>query len=147
MALTAGLTLWGWRNGAWEIPALALAGYVGMRAVMAWVPAEYIELSACTLWLMIAAIMVFRGGDLPGFLYALSALTYVVFLTFGFPIKYMGLSPIIAESFAALALLCIGGGIYGMANPAGHSFRSLAWVQNHSVGMARRSQTNACADR
>jgi hypothetical protein len=144
MAVAAGLTAWGWRHNAWEIPAIVFCGYVLMRLVVTYVPPEYIEVTACASWLFFAALMVYRGGELPGFLYALSGLTYPVLLVFGRKLEYMGLASIVAETFAALALLSIGGGVYGMANPPRDSSRPLAWLQGHSVGVALRQSKADC---
>ena len=132
---TIGLTIWGWRHSAWDIPALALCGYIATRLSVAYVPTAYLEIVICALWLLVAAIMLYRGGAIPGFFFALSALTYPTLLIFGFRIEYMGLTPFIADAFAVLALLTIGGGIYGMAfNSSTVNSRALGWVQSHSVG-------------
>lgn len=138
MAICAGFTLWGWRHNAWEIPALALCGYIAMRAVSTYAPHGYVEVIGCASWLFFAAVMIHRGGEVPGFFYALSAMTYPVLLVFGFRLEYMGLSAFIAEFFAALALLSIGGGIHGMAHTPRDSSGYMAWVKSHSIGMAAR---------
>jgi hypothetical protein len=114
MGFAAILTLLGWRLGPWHVPALALLGYVLMRGVILFVPDWLHEIAGCTLWLCIAMAMGYKGGAVPGLLYAASALTYPVLLTFGYRMEYMGLSPIIAEAFAVCALLWIGGGIGGV---------------------------------
>lgn len=131
------LLLWGIRNGAWELPALAVVGYIGMRAIVHTVAQPYVEVTGCAWWLVICFCLASFGGYLPALLYAASALTYPVMLLFGFRMEYMGLSPIIAEVFALLALLGIGGDIYGKSRDAdttwdsgGSSDRSLA-NQNH----------------
>lgn len=136
------LTLAGWRHGVWHIPALAFAGYVGMRGVMTWVPANAHEVAACTLWLIVAGIMMYRGGYVPGFFYALSALTYPALLPFGFRLDYLGLSPIIAEAFAVFALLSIGGGIVGMVHPNLDRRGFLAWFSVNSLGVAAREKVS-----
>jgi len=132
------LSIAGWRHGVWLIPALALLGYIGMRGVMNWVPLEYLEVAACTLWLLIASVMMYNSGWVPGFFYSLSALTYPAFLLFGFRIEYLGLSLIVSEIFAVLALLSIGGGIVGMANTDSGPSRLLSRLAPYSVGMAAR---------
>lgn len=142
MIITAGLTLWGWRHNAWEVPAIAFCGYIAMRALVAYTPAAFLEVAGCALWLFFAAIMVYRGGAIPGFFYALSALTYPILLIFGFSIEYMGLAPIIADVFAACALLSIGGGIYGVANSNLDRSGFLDRVQGYTVGMASREKTD-----
>ena len=142
IVITAGLTLWGWRHNAWQIPAIALCGYIAMRFVVTYSAAGFVEVAGCTSWLLFASLMVYKGGGVPGFFYALSALTYPALLVFGFRLDYMGLSPIIAEIFAALALLSIGGGIYGMANFSVDNHRFLAWVQSNSMGVALRQKNH-----
>ena len=134
------LTLAGWRHGAWVIPALAFVGYVGMRGVMTWVPNELREVAACTWWLCIVGPMMYKGGHVPGVFYAMSALTYPALLLFGFRLEYLGLSPIIAEAFAVLALLSIGGGIVGMAYPHLDRRGFLAWLSANSLGVAARQE-------
>lgn len=119
MALSAGLTLWGWRVNAWHVPALSLLGYVGMRGIIWGMPAEVHEVAGCTWWICVCALMAMKGGHVPAFFYALSAMTYPMLLIFGFRMEYMGLSPIISECFAALALLSIGGGLYGLERHSG----------------------------
>lgn len=141
IAITVGLTLWGWRHGVWIIPALAFAGYLGMRGVIWGLPSQWHEVAGCTLWLCVAAAMMYFKGWVPGFFYALSGLTYPVMLLFGFRIEYLGLSPIIAEVFALLALLSIGGGIAGYArhnHAGGYPDRPVSWVASFAVGMASR---------
>lgn len=141
IAITVALTLWGWRYGVWIIPALALGGYLGMRGVIWGLPGGWHEVAGCTLWLCVAAAMMYFKGWVPGFFYALSGLTYPVMLLFGFRIEYMGLSPIIAEVFAALALLSIGGGVAGHArhnHADSHPDRPVPWMAAYTVGMAAR---------
>jgi hypothetical protein len=146
MGIAALLTLWGWRVGAIAIPLLALVGYVGMRAVVQ-LPPAYIEVVGAAWWLVICALMLGKGGEIPAFFYALSALTYPVMLIFGFRMSYMGLSPIVAECFAALALLSIGGGIYGVASGSiGDRTGLVAWAASHSAGVAPRETSPDRAD-
>ena len=134
------LTLAGWRHGVWHIRAMAFAAYFGMRGVMTWLPPSAHEVAACTLWLIAAGLMMYRGGYVPGFFYSLSALTYPALLLFGFRLEYLGLSPIIAEAFAVLALLSIGGGIVGMAYPHLDRRGFLAWLSANSLGVAARQE-------
>ena len=141
MGAAAVLTLWGLFAGAWKVPALALAGYFGMRAIMWWVAPEFQEVAACTFWLCIAALMVYVGGHIPGFFFALSAMTYVALLTFGFKIEYLGLTAIVAEVFAILALTSIGGGLFGISHSPADSRRPLVWFVDHSVGVAVRQKS------
>lgn len=143
MLITLALTAWGWTRAAWVAPALAFAGYVGMRGIMWGLPASWHEVVSCTLWLLVAYFMMYNRAYAPGFFYALSGLCYPVFLLIGFPMEYMGLSLIFAECFAALALLSIGGGIYGVDySPRSNRVRLLFGGAPTSVGMAAR-QTDA----
>lgn len=113
LSIAAALCIWGRRHGAWVWAALAVAGYIGMRAIIYSTPQQVVELSACMWWIVIACCMAVAGGFLPALLYAASALTYPVMMIFGFRIEYMGLSPVVSELFALLALLSIGGDIHG----------------------------------
>ena len=139
--VSAGLILWGWRHDAWVAPALALLGFVLMRINVSYTSLELTEVVGGFAWLLIACGLLYCGAAIPAFFFALSALTYPVLLTFGFKIEYMGLTPIIADLFAVLALLTIGGGIYGMANPGGNRSRLVHWVQYYSAGMALRQDS------
>ncbi|MGB1215906.1 MAG: hypothetical protein ACPG4X_21240 [Pikeienuella sp.] len=136
MGFAAILTLWGWRHEAWVIPVLALCGYVAMRLNISLFPQSVNEIVGCALWLFIAAIMVYKGGAVPGLFFCLSALTYPALLVFGFKIEYMGLAPVIADSFAILAMLTIGGGLYGLSDSRGDNHRILFWLKGHSLGVA-----------
>lgn len=142
IAITAGLIFWGWRHNAWEMPAIALCGYIAMRGVVTFSPVGYVEIIGGTSWLLFAAIMIYRGGAIPGFFFTLSALTYPALLVFGFRLDYMGLSPIIAEIFAALALLSIGGGIYGISHSPGYRSGFMDRVATYSVGVAVRQKAS-----
>ena len=145
VALTFGLTVWGYMRGAWIAPALAFAGYVGMRGIMWGLPSAWHEVAACSLWLCVASLMVYNRAYVPGFFYALSGLCYPVFLLIGFPMEYMGVSLIFAEVFAACALIGIGGGIYGMDSfVSGRPDRPLHRTPNFGAGLAPR-QTGAFA--
>lgn len=143
MGAAALLTLWGARHGAWIIPALALSGYVLMRLVILLPPDGWREVATCTLWLCLAALMMYHDGWVPGFFYGLSGLTYAALLPLGFRIEYLGLAPILAEGFAIAALLSIGGGIYGVAyHPGGDFTRSSDRLEPATASMAAR-QTDA----
>lgn len=151
--IAVALTFWGWRHDAWQIPAIAVVGYVGMRAIVISVDPNYHEITGCMWWLVICCWLALFGGFAPALLYAASALTYPVMLLFGFRMEYMGLSPIIAEVFALLALLSIGGGIYGKSRDAdfsrdhpGSSDRSMAH-QNYMAQSERGVCVAAKEDR
>ena len=139
MTISAALMLWGLRHNAWQIPALALCGYLGMRFVIYATPQGYHEVIASSLWLCIGGLMMYKGAWVPGFLFVLSAMTYPVFLTFGLRIEYMGLLPIFADFFAALALISIAGGLYGMAtDPPRDTDRLVDRLASNALGMAAR---------
>ena len=83
--------------------------------------------------------MMYKGAWVPGFLFVLSAMTYPMFLTFGVRIEYMGPLPIFADFFAALALISVAGGLYGMAtNSAGDTSRLVDRLASNALGMAAR---------
>lgn len=141
MIACAGLTIVGWRKRAWRVPALALLGFVLMRANIGLLPPAAHEIAGCALWLCIAAAMMYARAWVPGFLLSLSALAYPAFLVFGVRIEYLGLSPIVADVFAILAILAIGGGILGLAShpdPPRHRGGLLGRLALASVGMAAR---------
>lgn len=140
------LTVIGASRGEWIAPTLALCGYVGMRVIVGTVDPQFIEVVSCILWLCVAAGMMYNGAWVPGFLYALSGLTYPVLLIFGARMVYLGLSPIIAEAFAILALVWIGGGLYGMAHTASDTDRPLHGGRNNPLGVAARSQAGLGRD-
>lgn len=140
MGVTALLTAWGAYAGAWKVPALALLGYILMRGVVSL--DAYQEIVACALWLFIAAGMVKIGGAIPGFFFALSALVYPALFIVGFRIEYMGLIAVLADGFAILALLSIGGGYLGMAHYSpDRDSGILAWIADHALGVAVRQKS------
>lgn len=138
LVASVGLTIWGAYRGAWLMPALAAVGFVATRFVIEYAPNVAHEVTIANLWLIIAAIMVYKGGAVPGFFFALSALTYPAFLIFGYHIERMGVIPIIADGFAVLALLAIGGGLRGMADSSLDRGGILPWLAHHSLGVALR---------
>lgn len=131
IAISFGLTAWGAAQGRATVPALVLACYLLHRALPFVAPDGWLEVASCTLWLCFCIVMAYLGGGVPAFFYTLSAITYPIFLIFGVRISYMGLSPIVAEVFALLALLSIGGGLAG--------------VVPHSVGDLPRSDDSPLA--
>lgn len=134
------LTLWGWRHDAWLVPLMAVIGYIGMRAIAYTVNPDYIEVTGCMWWFVICCFLASFGGFVPALLYTASAMTYPIMLIFGKKIEYMGLSPIIAEVFALLALLSIGADIYGksrVADNSGNPDRSDNWQVAYIDDMAQ----------
>lgn len=141
MGAAAFLTWWGIRAGAWQTPAIVLFSYISVRMVVTYIPTELHEVTICAIWLIAAMAMGMLKSYLPSFFYALSGLTYPVFLIFGFRIEYLGLSPIIAEIFAFLALLSIGGGLYGLSvdrHPSTHRARFVHRLSSAALGVAPR---------
>ena len=97
------------------------------------------EIAVCTIWLNFAALMMYCRAWVPGFLYALSALTYPAFVTFGLYIGWLALPNIIAEVFAVFALLFIGGGIGGLllsSRSSGNNRRRSDRLAVASLGVA-----------
>ncbi len=137
MASAAGLALWGLPRDAWHIPAIVLCGYVAARAIVTLVPSNFIEVVLCASWLFFCVLMLIRGGEIPAFFFALSALTYPVLLLLGMRIQYMGVVPIVSDGLSILALLSIGGGLFGMAPSDSGPDRPNNWLANHSLGLAR----------
>lgn len=143
MVATAALVLFGWRRGAWQAPAIVFVGYAVTRWIVATFDPAFMEVSICALWLSISATLVYRGSMVPALFLTLSALTYPVFLLFGFRLEYMGLVPIVADGFAIFALLSIGGGIVGLAAHTDHdNSRTLHRQVAHSGGVALRQASD-----
>ena len=142
MAMTAGLVLWGWRHDMWQAPALALVGFLLVRIVVWYFPAHFVEPAICTLWLIISAFLLYINHAVPALFFALSALTYPVLLLLGFRVEYMGLMPFVADAFAVVALLTIGGGIYGISHTNMDRSRSLDRGEVGSVRVAESSADN-----
>lgn len=138
VVLTAIILLFGLRYGAWLAPLIVLAGYAAMRGVIAQVPVELHEIAGCTLWLLVGAVLCYKGAWVPGFFYTLSGMTYPALLVFGFKIEYMGLSPIIAAIFGLCALLGMGLGILALS-PLADNYRSLDRWADLTLGVATRS--------
>lgn len=151
LAIALGFTIWGVLigRGAWVLPALALAAYLAVRAIVVVLPTGFHEVTICALWLCICAIMVsLPEGKVPAFFWALSALTYPALMVFGVRIEWLGLSPIIAEMFAACAFIAVGGGLCGVvafaSSDTGRSGDRLAFA---APGVARCEAGNSCAAR
>jgi len=146
MTISACLTLWGALHNAWVVPAMALAGYIGTRLIIYSFDPSLHEVAICSLWLIVASGMMYQGAWIPGFFFTLSALTYPLLLPVGFRIEYMSLMPIMADIFAVLALLSIGGGIFGISRASLDSGKPYHWVVSHSSGVAARKEEVAGAD-
>lgn len=143
MGLAGALTITGALvgRGAWIVPALALGGYVATRIVVESISATsaWDEILVCAVWLCVSGLMMYAKAWVPGALYALSAMTYPAFVVFGLHIGWLSLPNIIAEVFAILALVFIGGSIGGTflrPRPGRHRHRSDSRLASHSLGMA-----------
>ena len=149
--LCAALTIWGAviGRGAWAVPALALLAYAGVRAIVSHLPPSAHEVAVCAFWLCVCLVMVkLPSGALPAFFWTLSALTYPVLLIWGVRIDWLSPSPVLAEIFAACAIVSVGGGLRGMASdPGGGVHRHLRRVGDPFSRMARRAQADRQADR
>jgi hypothetical protein len=110
------LTLWGWRYGAWQAPAIMLMGYIGMRVAVHTTPDELLILAGFYWWLCVICLLVMIGAYLPAAL-LLPAIGFGLLMgSLGFRIEWMGLIPVVEEVFALLAILATGGGIYGLSH-------------------------------
>jgi hypothetical protein len=105
-------------RGAWVVPLIILFGYVATRVLVGALALESprLEYSVGTVWLAVAALLILNGAYLSALLFAASGAVYPVMFAMGYRIEYLGLAPILAEVFAVLALLCIGGGMGGLYN-------------------------------
>lgn len=122
LSVLVGLALWGWlRQGPWLPPAICTLGYLGARVIVAVLPNIWpqmvCEAVLCAFWLCLARVLFTLDAKVPAYFVACSAMTYPALMLVGLRIEWMGLSPIIAEVFMALAMLAMGGGIYGVADP------------------------------
>ena len=141
MTIAAVLMLCGLRWGGWFAPMTVLLTYIAMRGVVSYAPTHLIEVASCALWLCCAAILCYKGAWVPAFFYALSGVTYPAFRVFGFHVEYMGASPIIAAGLGLLALIGMGGGLFGLAsgeNTGGNHSRVFYNLPHYTLGMATR---------
>lgn len=134
-------------NGAWRAPLIALFAYIATRIAVENIPSTetWDEISVCTIWLCASAFMMYHRAWVPGVLFTFSALTYPIFVIFGIHIGWLSLPNIIAEVFAGLALISIGGRISGviLSSSSGNSCRSDNWFLAHSLGLAKNPSNNS----
>ena len=116
MALAAVLIAVGATRGQWIAPAYILAGLVAMRAIMWGLPGNFQEIVAGAVWILIATLLCYHKWWVAGFFVCLSGLTYPILLVFGQRIVTMGLAPIVADTFLILALITVGGGVFGLGD-------------------------------
>lgn len=121
--------IFGAKKGVWQVPLAVVAGYAATRLCVEFLPPVTHEVGICLIWLCVAISLYLLDDPVPAVLFALSGLAYpavllggIVATTWGltslplstFKVTWLGIGPIIAEIFAALALLIIGGGIGGL---------------------------------
>lgn len=140
MGAAGGLTLWGLRHDAWKVPAIALAGYVAMRFAENYVPSRFKEVAYCTIWLVAAYGMAVARGYVPAFFYALAGLAYLLFVV-GLNAGYLSFTSSLSFLCDVLALISIGGGLYGLerySGADGGGVRPVGWFVAHSAPVAPR---------
>lgn len=117
IAASGGFAVWGWRigGGAYRVPLILLATYCLVRLIIWGMHPETHEVAMPILWACSALLIAYAGAPVVAVFFLLSGMTYPAMLLFGFRIEYMGLSPIIAEIFAILGLITLGGGLAGLA--------------------------------
>jgi hypothetical protein len=106
MAACVGLILWN-RAGARFAPVAILCGLVAMRGVVL-LPDYARELAAFAPWLCVAMYLMYKGAWVPGAFCLLSGATYPTLLVAGLRIEYLGLVPIIADTFLVAAIFASG---------------------------------------
>ncbi len=141
MAVSAGLTVWGWRLNAWRAPLIVFFGYVAMRGVIWGLNPEVYEVASFLVWAT-AAILLYRvKAWIPGTAYLCSGAVYPLLRLFEFKLVYHGLAPILAEAFALFALITMGGGLYertrGRHSSGIHPNRFAAFLDSFSLGVAQ----------
>jgi hypothetical protein len=140
------LLIAGVRRKAWRVPAIALAGEAA--AIFIFRFSAVPELMLCTSWLFFALAMGYAGGKVPAFFYALAGLTSGTMFLIGFGLVPFGVSPILIDVFSALALLSVGGGIYGLLPDGRADGNGLLYRRKDTqVGLAARQAGAAQAAR
>ena len=147
MALCIGLMIYGRNRGGYHVPAIILCALVAMRGVMWGIDPAWRELAAYTVWLCAAIALMYKGAWVPGALCLLSGVTYPTFLVLGVRFEYLGLSPIIADSFLLLALGAVWLGMVGRSNSGLYRGRMAGNGQGFAVGMAALKMRHLKADR
>ena len=97
-------------------PGFVLLGYCAMRLVIVHTTETVVNVCSCMVWLFISIGLLRMDWHKVALLWACSGITYPMFGILGYQIEYFGLSVMISEAFAVLALLGMGGGIVGMAS-------------------------------
>lgn len=143
MLACAGLILWGYRAGAYAVPAIILLGLIGMRGVMWGLHPNVHELAAFPLWLCVAVFLMYKGAWLAGALCLLSGATYPALLVVGARIEYLGLSPIIADAFLIAAIVVGGHGVRESVGGRADLGRSLDGICGAALRMAEGEDRGA----
>lgn len=137
VAVAAALFIAGIVKGKWRVPAIALIGEA--TAVLIFKYAAFAPVTLCTAWLFFAYLMAYNGGKVPAFFYALAGLTSGLLYVFGIGLVPFGPSPVLIDVFSAIALLCVGGGIFGISSHSRpSSARPLHRRADHQMGVAMR---------
>lgn len=129
------LFLAGAMRGKWKVPALALSGEVA--AILIFKYAAFPPVTLCTSWLFFAYMMAYNGGKVPAFFYALAGLSSGLLYVFGIGLIPFGPSPIVIDIFSAMALLSVGGGIFGISSGSRSARpRLLRWNPAAEMGVS-----------
>ncbi len=145
MLACAALILMG-RDGKWFTPAAILAGLLAMRLVMGYTEGAWQQVTACAVWLSVAALLSYKGLWLPSILCATSGIAYPALMLVGLRIEYLGLVAIVADVLllAALVASYIGGGGGGVAHNTGDSpDRGVLLVVDGPEGLATHQNMGA----
>lgn len=145
MGLCALLLVWGIGVGAWRVPAVALTAYVVVRL---WVtradPATH-EIGIAMIWIAACLVLYKLHFYIPATAFLLSAATYPALYILGFRLEYLGLMAVIAELFAIVALLSIGGGLGTLTFNHSSDSRHSGIIHNlahYSLGIQARQAGN-----
>lgn len=158
-AICAGLTIWGWRHSDWAVPLSALVSYITVRGLTKAIThaptvdvwgVEFGVLGMCVslVWVSVSMLWAMSGAHIPAAFYTLSALVYPATMALGVHLEYMSVSAILAEIFALLGLLSIGGGIYSASrnsNPDRDSHRPYRNTPHPQGGLAKNQEGSAGA--
>lgn len=132
----------GMKFGDWKSAAAILLGLVLVR-LNAFTPEVWRELLSASIWLLIAALLLYSRRYVASALIGFSALVYLPMLVFGYRIEYFGLLPILSDAFLILALGVSTGGAIGIgSNRSDNSHRPDRLAVAIQSGMAARQARN-----
>ena len=121
VTITIALIVAGVRVGAHRVPALVLLGYLAARLWITFGSPVAHEVGMGLIWAIVAMGLIKLHSYIPATAFLLSGATYPSLKLLGFQLEYLGLMAVIAELFAVVALLGIGGGIAGLYYNRRHS--------------------------